>query len=308
MKEIGPIVPIVTPCRPDGEIDIDGFHSVCQEMLQVGCQGIFVAGSTGRGPWFSRKDREMLCRTACDLINGAVPLLAGCMSSGLPGMLENAHAMHDAGAQIAIATVPGYFHYNQDEVEKIYLKFADASPIPIIVYDIPEFTNFKLGEKMVLRLANHGNILGIKDSSGDFERFKHLVDVLGEYDRFYLLQGKENLLADSLQMGASGFVVSMIHLYPPAFVGVYRAVRAGNLELAQRMQVEINKAMKLVRGSIETRPESSTLFHMLNYALRLRGVCNNVLLDHDDFPPDWLVENSLQATEACRRSSGMIST
>jgi 4-hydroxy-tetrahydrodipicolinate synthase len=298
VKDIGPIVPIVTPCRRNGEIDLDGFRAVCNEMLQIGFRGIFVAGSTGRGPWFSLSDRVTLCQSAAEIIAGRVPLLAGCIASGLPAMLESAQAMAEAGAKIAIATAPGYFHYNQQELESIFLKFADSSPLPVIIYDIPEFTNLKLATGMVTRLARHGNILGFKDSSADFERFVLLIEALKEFPDFCLLQGKEQYLADSLRQGCSGFVVSLIHLAPASFMGLYRAIRSGDTELAYSLQAEVNRAYKLVRDSIERRPESSSLFHLLNYAMRTRGVCDNILLDHDSMPPAWLNETARQAVSA----------
>jgi len=299
MKDLGPVVPIVTPCQRNGSFDLDGFRSVCNEMLEAGCCGIFVAGTTGRGPWFSPGERQKLCRAASDQINGRVPLLAGCSSSGLPGMLGNARAMADAGAQIAVATVPGYFHYNQAEIETIYMEFADACPLPVMVYDIPEFTNVKLANDMVLRLAQHGNVIGFKDSSADFERFKKLIDAVQSFPEFFLMQGKENLIAESLQIGASGFIISLLHLDPRPFIGVYRAVRAGNAPLADLLQAKINQIIGVVRETIERRPESSTLFHMLNYALQKRGVCKNILLEHDEDAPAWVLDNTQKAIELC---------
>jgi dihydrodipicolinate synthase/N-acetylneuraminate lyase len=300
MKELGPVVPIVTPCTPDGELDFDGFRNVCEEMLQAGCTGIFIAGSTGRGPWFSSKQMQSLCRVAADQIRGRAVLLAGCSSTGLPGMLENARSMADAGAQMAVATVPGYFHYDQAETEKIYTEFANASPLPVIVYDIPEFTNVKLANEMLLHLAGHENVIGFKDSSADFARFQILVDSLQSFPDFYLMQGKENLLADSMKIGASGFIVSLIHLEPAPFVNLYRAVRAGNIEIADTIQREINKVIDLVKQTIDRRPESSTLFHMLNYALKQRQVVGNILLTHDGEVPAWVIENTQSAIDICK--------
>ena len=306
MKDLGPVIPIVTPCTPDGNLDLDGFRSVCSEMLEVGCKGIFIAGTTGRGPWFSLGERARLCRAAADHIHGSVPLFAGCTSSGLPGMLENARAMADSGAQVAVATVPTYFHYNQTEIETIYSKFADASPLPVIVYDIPEFTNVKLADDMVLRLVRHGNIIGFKDSSADLERFRALVEALQSFPDFYLMQGKENLIAESLRIGASGFIVSLMHIDPLPFTSVYRAVRAGNQPLAEAIQAEINKVIRLVKASIDNRPESSTLFHLLNYALQKRGICKNILLDHDDRAPAWVIENAQRSIELCLAADGLL--
>ena len=174
MRKFGPIVPIVTPCKLTGEPDLMGLRSVCKEMLEAGCKGVFVAGSTGRGPWFSRDDKRKICVEAAQVINGAVPLFAGVTGSGLPDMIENAQAMAESGAQYVVATVPGYFKYNQTEIETIYMEFADSSPLPVMVYDIPEFTNTKLNIDMVLRLAKHERIVAFKDSSADFSRFKRI--------------------------------------------------------------------------------------------------------------------------------------
>jgi 4-hydroxy-tetrahydrodipicolinate synthase len=303
MKDFGPIVPLVTPCSCSGVPDLDGLQAVCKEMLDAGCKGIFVAGSTGRGPWFSRADREKICRAAAKQINHGVPLFAGVIGSGLPDMIENARAMADAGAQVAVATVPGYFKYNPKEIETIYKEFADASPLPVMVYDIPEFTNTKLDHRMILRLARHGNIVAFKDSSADFERFKELISALERYPDFLLFQGKENLIFDSLRLGASGFIVSLIHLAPAAFIRLYKATRAGEFNLAAQIQDQIGQMLALVRESIEKRPESSTLFHMLNYAVRQRGICENILLEQDEESPPWLIQNSQKAVEICIAAS-----
>jgi dihydrodipicolinate synthase/N-acetylneuraminate lyase len=300
MKDFGPVVPIVTPYTPQGGIDLEGFSSICAEMLDAGCAGVFIAGSTGRGPWFDTNELHKLCRAASDQVKGRAALIAGCTASGLPRMLDNARSMADAGAEIIVATVPGYFHYNQSEIEKIYLKFADDSPLPVIVYDIPEFTSVKLDNSMLMKLANHENIIGFKDSSADFERFQALAESLQQIENFHLFQGKENLLADSLRIGASGFIVSLIHLEPAPFVNLYKAVRAENYEVGNRIQTEINKVIQLVKETIQRRPESSTLFHMLNYAVKQRNRCNGILLEHEGESPAWVIENTQRAIQICK--------
>jgi len=297
MKDLGPIVPIVTPCKRSGEVDVDGFKAVCKEMLAAGCKGIFIGGSTGRGPWFSLQDRAAICRTAANCISVDTLLLAGCTALGLPGMIEAAKVMADAGARSVVATAPGYFHYDQEEIESIFLKFADASPLPVVIYDIPEFTNTQFTNELVMRLANHGNIIGLKDSSADLPRFESLLDALGDRPDFALLQGKEKFIAESLRRGASGFVVSVIHLAPRTFVELYGAVRASQDEHVDSIQTGIDRMMDIIFSCIHDRPESSTLFHMLNFALKERGVCENILLDHDGDAPNWLLEKTRRAID-----------
>ena len=305
MKDLSILVPIVTPCTPGAELDLDGLRAVCHDMVSAGCSSVFVVGSSGRGPWFSRKDRAKICRTLADQIDDGISLLAGCMASGLPQMLENARAMADAGAQMAVATAPGYFRYNQQEIEAIFLKFADDSPLPVIVYDIPGLVGIKLDGDMILRLAHHGNIVGFKDSSADFDRFKALLAGLNEIPGFYTLQGKERFLADSLAAGASGFVISLLQIDPRPFVTLSQATRSGEMERAQRIQTEISMVIDLLEASFPRRPETSTLFHFLNWSLRHRGICDNILLEHERHCPQWLADNARRALEICQAASSI---
>lgn len=305
MKDLSILVPVVTPCTPRGELDLDGLRAVCHDLLSAGCTSIFVVGSSGRGPWFSREDRARLCRTIADQIDADVPLLAGCMASGLPQMLENARAMADAGAHMAVVTAPGYFHYNCQEIEAIFLKFADESPIPVVVYDIPDLVGLKLDGDMVVRLAHHGNVVGFKDSSSDFERFKEILAGLVGLPDFDVLQGKERFLFDSLAAGASGFVISLLQIDPRPFVSLSRATRSGEIERARYIQAEISKVMDILEESFKRRPETSTLFHFLNWSLRQRGVCDNILLEHEGDCPGWLIDNAMQAFEICSAAASI---
>jgi dihydrodipicolinate synthase/N-acetylneuraminate lyase len=292
MKDLGVLVPIVSPCKPSGDLDLAGLKSVTRYLLDAGCHAFFVAGSTGRGPWFSRADRIKICQTVAGQIGSNVPFFAGCMASGLSEMLDNTRAMKDSGAKFAVLTAPGYFSYSQQEVEAIFLKFADASPLPVMIYDIPAFTGMKLDMDMVKRLSGHGNVIGFKDSSADLDRFKQLLAALKDKSNFYLLQGKEHILADSLFAGASGLVVSLLHIDPRPFVALYHACRENNVEKAARCQSAIAEVYKIVGAAFQRRPETSTLFFLLNYPLKKRGVCANILLDHEGQCPAWLAEEA----------------
>ena len=307
MKEFGLVVPMVTPCTPSGELDLDGFRAVCDYVLNAGCHSIFVGGSTGRGPWFSRSKQAKLCRTAADYIGEETPLLAGCMATSLEDMVANAQALADAGAQFAVITAPGYFNYSQSEIETILLKFADASPLPVVIYDIPVFARVKLDWEMVQRLARHDNIVGFKDSSADFSRFAAPIALLAEQPDFQLLQGKEQFLADSLLAGAKGFVVSMVQVDARPYVGLYVATRSsGNLELARQLQAKISEAMGMFLKMADSHPETSTLFHFLNWSLRHRQICDNILLAHEGDCPSWIANVGERTVEIYDMAAGLI--
>jgi 4-hydroxy-tetrahydrodipicolinate synthase len=295
MKELGIVVPIVTPCTRSGELDLDGFRAVCRYVLSAGCHSIFIGGSSGRGPWFSRGDRIRLCRAAADFLGPETPLLAGCMAAGLDDMVENARAMADAGAHLAVVTAPSYFVYSQPEIETIFLKFADLSPLPVVLYDIPVFAGVKLEWQMIQRLAGHGNIIGFKDSTGDFSRFQSPITLLEQYPDFQLLQGKERFLVDSLLAGAKGFVVSMVQIDARPYVALYHATLAGKIEQACRLQAATSRAMDLFDRAVEQRPVASTLYHFLNWTLQHRHICNNIMLAHEGDCPDMISAMARQA-------------
>jgi 4-hydroxy-tetrahydrodipicolinate synthase len=295
MKELGIVVPLVIPCSRTGELDLDGFRAVCHYVLSAGCHSIFVGSSTGRGPWFGRRDRARVCRAAADFVGPDTPLLVGCMAAGLDDMLENARAMADAGAHMVVVTAPGYFVYTQTEIETILLKFSDLSPLPVVIYDIPVFAGVKLEWEMIQRLARHGNIIGFKDSTGDFSRFQAPIVLVEEFPDFQLLQGKERFLVDSLLAGAKGFVVSMVQVDARPYVALYRATRTGEIVQARQLQAAISRAMDLFDKVVEQRPVSSTLFHFLNWTLQHHNICQNILLPYENGCPEMISDMAGQA-------------
>lgn len=305
MKQLGVVVPIVTPCTSAGEPALEQLTLICNDMLAAGCHSLFPLGSTGRGPWFSRENQMKICKTVAQAKNPETPILAGCMAAGLDIMIQNAKAMADSGATIAVATAPMYFSYSTQELESIFLGFADASPIPIIIYDIPDMVAAKLTPQLLTKLATHQNVVGFKDSSANYENFKHLLTVLdAQVSDFYLLQGKEHLLKDSLQAGASGLVVSMLHVHPGPFVGLYNAVQENDTKTADRLQQAIIKIVDCCLTSFTKRPEMSTLFHFLNTALNERGLDVNITMDHEGQCPDWLADKAREALEIAKNASG----
>ena len=308
MKDFGVVVPIVTPIEQGGNPDLPGLRLLCQNMIDAGCSGIFVAGSSGRGPWFTRDGRKRMLQAVADQLGDQAPLLAGCMASGLPSMLENAQAAAEDGADMVVVTVPAYFNYSQAEVERIFEKFADESPLPVVAYDIPDLTRMQLDVDLLVRLAHHENVIGCKDSTADYNHFQGIMEGICDLPDFYLMQGKEAFLAKSLLAGASGMVVSLVQIDPLLFVALYKAARAGDETLALKLQAEINKLVDLFADSFARRPETSTLFHLLHLTLQHREIDVSLLLGHEGECPSWLADNARKASEVCLAARDMYST
>ena len=296
MKDFGVLVPIVTPCGESGDVDYEGLSNVCEDMIDAGCSGIFVAGSTGRGPWFSLEDRKKICARVSEITSKkGIPLFAGCMASGIEDMLENSRAMREVGADYSVITSPGYFIYNHREIEEIFLRYSQESPLPVLLYDIPVFTGMKLDFGMVKRLSKQDNIIGFKDSSADIGRFNELNNYFESRDDFMVLQGKEHLLLESLKGGASGFVVGLVHIQPKPFINLYEAYIRGDVDKAQQLQANIITVMELVKDCFVKRPETSTLLHFLNYCLKERAVCRNIMMPFEGDCPENIKESAHEA-------------
>lgn len=269
-------------------------------MIDAGCAGIFPCGSTGRGPWFSRKDKVYICKTVADHI-GDVPLYAGCMANSLDDMLENTQLAADNGAQFAVLTCPGYYGYNMQEIEAIFTEFANRSALPVVIYDIPVFTGTKLETGMLTRLARHEKVVGFKDSSSDFDRFKELITLLDDDKDFLLIQGKEHLIAETILAGGSAMTASLLHMNPRPFVKLCNAAHAGDAETARHIQKEcIDKLFAITNGCFERRGEISTIFYLLGGCLKKRGVCDNILLPHETDCPDWMEAEVDKVLEICK--------
>lgn len=306
MNYLGVVVPVVTPCTPAGEIDREGLQRVCGAMMAAGNAGVFVMGSTGRGAWFPADIRARATGIVRECLGGTVPIFAGCMGNGIDIMLEHARAASDAGANVAVVTAPGYFRYLDDEVVSVLLRIADRSPLPVLLYDVPVYTNTKLGVESIVRLLAHERVVGLKDSTADALRLRGLLDVLRDTEAVWFLQGKEHLLGDSMLGGGSGMITTFSHFAPRLFISLCEAGRDGDRAKVDRLQKQVTSLYRLVTECLDRRPAISTLFHMVNIALQRQGLCGNILLEHEGECPPWLHEKTTEAMAIAAQAEEMM--
>ena len=205
-----------------------------------------------------------------------------------------------AGLEIPGVTLGGVLGRGASSVVYLGTQERFGRNVAVKVLEMPQGTElagrmFRSECRTLGRLASHPNIAGFKDSSANYVQFVKLLDALKSVPGFHLLQGKEPYLKDSLAAGASGFVVSLLHVDPRPFVALARAVRAGDTATADRLQAAILKVFDLINECFKQRPESSTLFHFLNEALSLRGVRVNLRLAYEADCPDLIAQRARAA-------------
>jgi 4-hydroxy-tetrahydrodipicolinate synthase len=231
----GVIPPVVTPLRADGDLDEASFVHQVRRCLDAGCAGVFVAGSSGEGPWLTADQRRRVVELAAGV--GTV-VLAGVMLPGTSMTREAAVAAETAGADAIVVSAPYYFGADDDTIVRHIQEVAAAVRVPTILYNIPQTTHNPMSAAAVARLAADPAVIGIKDSSGDLELFATHLALRDRYS-FRVLQGAEPVMGESLRMGADGLVPGLGNVAPQLFVRLLQAVADGHEATARAIEGQI---------------------------------------------------------------------
>ncbi len=268
----GVIVPMVTPVSKSGDVDYAGLVELAGWLVSQGVDGLFVAGTTGRFSHFTPQQNRDICAAVAKAVGDKVTIYGGACDSGLHRIVENTKYMQEAGADFAVTTGPFYLSYTPEEIEDILLKAADLSPLPILFYNLPPFVGYGLRADFVVKMANHPNVVGYKDSSNDTA---HLLDVVNRTKEktFNVLIGKEKPFLDGFQAGAAGLVVSFANVYPRLYVDLMAAVNQENwLQVESLQQEAIRILQQYYIDKNNARPFFSTMLEHLQDILRTQGI------------------------------------
>src|SRR5687768_12212688 len=226
--------PITTPFDSDGDLLLDRFRENLRHWAEFDLAGLTVLGSNGEAPYLSAEEGLQLVREARPLIQKTLIVGVGRESTRLTAQFIRKIA--DLGADYALVGTPCYFKSAMTD-EALFAHFwtvADDAPIPILVYNVPQFTGVNTSATLMEKLSTHENILGIKESSAN-------IALQGEIrrrtpDRFRILVGSAPTLLPSLIQGADGGVVAIACPLPGMTVDIYNAFRAGDWKKAAALQ------------------------------------------------------------------------
>lgn len=236
MDLTGVYPPMVTPTRDEtGGVDVDVLETYTDYLLDGGVHGLFPCGSIGEFASLTREERRTVVETVADRAD--VPVLAGCGATALDDVVAHATDAAAAGADAAVVVTPYYLSAGPSGLEAFFRAVADAAPLPVVLYHIPRLTGRTLPAATVASLADHPNVVGIKDSSGDMGYHARLLDATPE--GFAVAQGSSPLALASLDAGADVVVSGASDVFPAAVVALYEAVRDGDHARALRIQTDV---------------------------------------------------------------------
>ena len=235
MKLEGLIPPMVTPLDERRRLDKAGVRNMVNHLLKGGVDGLFLLGTTGEGPHLSYAVREELVRTVCRLVKGRVPVLVGITETDMDDAVAFAAKCRAFGAAAAVAAPPYYFKLTQDECVAWFTEMADRLPMPLVVYDMPAHTDTIIEPGTIARLADHPNIVAMKDSSSIIALFNKFRVALEGKD-FSLFMGPDEAMGEAVLLGADGGVCTGANLWPAEFKAMYLAAKAGDVAKVRRLQ------------------------------------------------------------------------
>ena len=232
---------LITPFYK-GEIDYESLQSLIERQIDAGVGAILVAGTTGESPTLSVREHADLVSFAARQIGGRLPLLAGCGSNSTAHACELAEAVAESGADALLAVTPYYNRTNDRGIVAHYHALADATEKPLILYNVPARTGFSMTLSHYRELAEHPNIVAVKEASPDLSL---LGSLCGECSaKLDIYTGNDHHTVSAMRLGASGVISVYSNVFPRKMTEICRLCAAGDWKLAHARQKKALPAMQ----------------------------------------------------------------
>jgi 4-hydroxy-2-oxoglutarate aldolase len=231
----GVLAPVPTPFDPGtGDVAPDALRDNVSRLAAAGLDGIVVAGSTGEAPLLAPDEQRRLVAWARAALPEGRWLVAGSGAESTRETVALARAAAAEGADAVLVRPPAYFAaaVTPASLADHYRAVADASPVPVLVYNIPKYTHLPIAAGLLDQLAAHPNLVGVKDSSGDVKQLAAYRDAVPGWSVF---AGSGSLLYAALEMGCDGGILAVACFAAATCAGVLAAFRAGERERAGRL-------------------------------------------------------------------------
>lgn len=236
---VGVFAPVATPFGQDGELALDQFRSNMEWYATSALDGVVIMGSNGEYATLSHDEKLALIEAGVAAIDGRKPVIAGTGTESTRGTIELTKAAAERGADFALVVTPYYYkpRYDRTAYVRHFHAVADASPIPVIIYVMAAYTGVDLPVDTVVEIAEHPNIVGIKDSGGNAPKVAEMV--ARTPDDFGVLAGSANFLYPALCLGATGGIVALGNVAPAACQEIVTLFKAGKHAEAQALQFRL---------------------------------------------------------------------
>src|SRR2546427_2402068 len=266
IEELSGVLPaLVSPLHKDGTADEAGIKRLVEHVIAGGVNGLLPLGSTGEGASLGERTRAQILRCVVEAAAGRVPVICGVAQPHLDAARAEIAAASRLGASAALVAPPFYYPTDQATVLAYYRRLAAESKVPVLLYNIPQFTKVITEPATVAELAREGTIAGIKDSSRDFEYFENVCVATRDVPRFRMFTGSDTMLLASLVMGGAGTICGAANIAPSWVVRIFDDFKRDDWESARSDQDALIHLVMAIRPGVFPAA--------IKASLHLQGIC-----------------------------------
>jgi len=272
----GIVPPLVTPLTETGKFDARSFSTLIERVIEGGVHGLFLLGTTGEFCSLSTETRKQVVSEGCRAAAKRVPVVVNVSDTSFEESLKLARHAAGAGATAVAICPPYYFSVTQEDLLRYTQKFAEASDLPVFLYNIPQNAHVEFEADTVRRLADVPNVAGLKNSNGSVEYTSQVSQVKARRPEFSLLVGTEEIMMTAMEAGADGSVCGGANMFPALYVKLFDAMENKQLSQAKELQGLIARIAKEIYS---VGPANTSYFRGLKGALAQLGVCGESLAE-----------------------------
>lgn len=238
-------VALITPFREDKSIDYEALGRVTEYIIKGGADFIVVLGTTGETPSLSQSEKEEIKEFVKKRNDGRVPLVLGVGGNNTAALVEELRNLNEDGFSAILSVVPYYNKPSQEGIYMHYKALAEASPLPLILYNVPGRTGVNMTAATTLRIAREiPNVIGIKEASGNFTQIEEIIK--NKPESFNVISGDDGITYPLMTLGAKGVISVIGNAFPKEFGKMVRLCSKGDFDSALPIHFKFTELFNLM--------------------------------------------------------------
>ena len=270
----GIVPPLVTPLLDNNTLDVEGLEKLIEHVIAGGVHGVFILGTTGEAQSISFELRHQMIKETAKILKNRLPLLVGISDTSLVDSITLADLAADSGADAVVSAPPYYYATGQAELAEFYEQLIPQLNLPVYLYNMPTHTKVSFAPSTIRRIAENPKVIGFKDSSAGGGYFQSVMHEMRDRNDFSLFVGPEEMMAESVLMGAHGGVNGGANMFPELYVALYNAAVAKDVDKVRELHA---KVMQISASIYTVGSYGSSYLKGVKAALSVLGICNDFL-------------------------------
>lgn len=265
----GSATALITPMNEDYSVNYDEYRVLVQKCVDAGVPAIVVNGTTGEASTLTIEEEHNLIKIALEIAKGKCKVIAGTGSNDTLYALKQSQEVEALGVDGLLIVTPYYNKTSQRGLLNHYKMIADSVHIPIILYNVPGRTGMNISEEVVVELAKHKNIVGIKDATGNMNYTMKILTLTQDIDDFVVYSGNDDIILPMMAAGAKGVISVVSNVYPRETELLCRYILDGQMDKARQLAYDL--------ADVNTQLFSDVNPINVKAALAKQGICQETL-------------------------------